>query len=131
MSNKEKKVQRGKDYITMKWAILAITGLSITAIGAIIIFTREILYKSNVDDFAFLIYVISDYFHIKFGYPFLEFYFAFSIYTTNYFLEIMTKQLYLGLAICAKGEFLSILGFIQVYKLNKHFWSELLDKYGL
>ncbi|NVM05313.1 MAG: hypothetical protein HWN67_23550 [Candidatus Helarchaeota archaeon] len=131
MSKKEEKIQRGEDYITMKWAILAITGLGIIVIGLIIIFTRDILYNANVDDFAFLIYIISDYFNIKFGYPFLELFFVLSILTSNYFLEIMTKQLYFGLIICANGEILSILGFIRVHQLNKHYWSELLDKFEI
>ncbi|MFX0138397.1 MAG: hypothetical protein ACFFDN_32445 [Candidatus Hodarchaeota archaeon] len=131
MSKKEKKIQRGEDYITMKWAILAITGLGIITLGVIIIFTREILYKAIVDDFIFLIYLISDYFKIKFGFPQWEFFFILSVFTSNYFVEIMTKQLYIGLIICANGEFLSILGFIRVHKLNKHYWSKLLDKIGL
>lgn len=129
MSKKEEQIQRGEDYITMKWAILAITGLCIIFVGFIIISTRELSYKANVDDFGILIYVITDYFHIKFGYPSAELFFTLCVFTSNYFLEIMTKQLYFGLIICAKGEFFSILGFIRVYQLNKHYWSELLEKF--
>ncbi|MFX0138919.1 MAG: hypothetical protein ACFFDN_35085 [Candidatus Hodarchaeota archaeon] len=131
MFQSEKSGERDEDFITMKWAILAIMGLVIISIGVIVILTREMLYGAIVDDLAILIYILSDYSFIKFGFTSVNVFFILSVYTSNYFLEIMTKQFYFGLILCTVGEILSIMGFTRVYQLNKHFWSELLDKFEI
>ena len=131
MAKLENEKEVDVDYITQKWAILSIFGVGITIAGIVVIFTRNFPFQVISFDLLLLIFLLCDYFFIKAGFPLQYSFVILYVYTILYFHKFITLQLYLGIIILAHGIIISIYGFVRVYQLNKHFWSELLDKFEI